>query len=116
NARMEEQMRLKMPISILILACFLLPVAAGGQSPTTGQVAGVVKDARGAVINGARVTATSLAGIERTATTDEGGRYAIPLLPPGDYRVEAEKESFSKATAESVVVRITEKTELDIGL
>jgi len=114
---MEEQMKLRMPIQIFLLAClWLAPALVRAQSPTTGQVAGVVKDASGAVISGARVTATNEAGVERSATTDENGRYAVPLLPPGAYRVEADKESFSKATAENVVVRITETTVLDIRL
>ena len=44
------------------------------------------------------------------------GHYAFSLLPPGTYRVEAEKAGFSAATAEGVVAQITQTTSLDLPL
>lgn len=110
--------RLRWAFSLFTMGGLLLFAAAGSQaqSPTTGQITGVVKDPSGAVIGSANITLTSVAGIERVAASDAAGRYALSLLPPGNYRLEAEKAGFGKATVRDVAVRITETTRLDISL
>ncbi len=110
-------MQLRKAISVFSWAgFFLLATLVSAQSPTTGQIAGVAKDATGAVVAGARITLTSSTGVERATASDASGHYAFSLLPPGTYRVEAEKAGFSKATAEGVVVQITQTTSLDLPL
>lgn len=100
-------MRIRSTIALAVLAgVCLLAVMGQAQSPTTGQIIGVVRDPSGAVVGGAKVTLTSSAGVQRETTTDAAGHYAFALLPLGTYRVEAEKAGFSKATAEGAVVRI----------
>jgi hypothetical protein len=100
-----------------MMAGFLLWAGVGlAQSPTTGQITGVVKDSSGAVISDAKITLTSAAGVQRETASDAAGHYAFLLVPPGAYRVEAEKAGFGKATADSIAVRITETTSLDIHL
>jgi hypothetical protein len=110
-------MRLRRAVSASVLAGVLLFAGLmSAQSPTTGQITGVVKDPTGAVVSGAKITLTSTAGVERQSTSDATGHYAFSLVPPGNYRVEAEKTGFTKVTAEGVVVRITEITNLDLPL
>lgn len=110
-------MQLRRAIPFVTLVSFLLFASLGSaQSPTTGQITGVVKDASGAVISGAKITLTSTAGVKRTTFSDGAGHYTFSLVPPGTYRVDGEKSGFSKATAESVVVRITETTNQDMPL
>ena len=110
-------MRLRRAVSLSALAGVLLFAGlVSAQSPTTGQITGIVKDATGAVVSGAKIALTSTAGVERETTSDATGHYAFSLVPPGSYRVEAEKAGFSKATAEGVAVRITEITSLDMPL
>src|SRR5208283_5426487 len=102
-------MQLRKAFSILTWASLLLFASlASAQSPTTGQITGLVKDASGALVGGAKVTLTSAAGVQRETASDATGRYVFSLVPPGSYRVEVEKVGFSKVTAEEVVVRITE--------
>jgi hypothetical protein len=104
-------------IAVFILGGYCWFVSnAHAQTPTTGQIVGTVKDPSGAVINDVKVTLTSPAGVQREAASSASGRYAFSLVPPGAYRVDSEKAGFSKATAENVVVRITETTNLDIRL
>ncbi len=104
-------------IAVFILGGYCWFVSnAHAQTPTTGQIVGTVKDPSGAVINDAKVTLTSPAGVQRETASGATGRYAFSLVPPGTYRVDSEKAGFSKATAENVVVRITETTNLDIRL
>ncbi len=92
-----------------------LTCIAGAQTSTTGAIAGVVKDPQGAVVSGAAVTLSNAAGVLRDTTADATGHYAFLLLPPGTYRLRANKSGFSE-TAEDVPVRITETTEVDMSL
>lgn len=92
-----------------------LTCVAGAQTTTTGAIAGVVKDPSGAVVRGAAVTLSNGAGIRRDTTADATGHYAFLLLPPGTYRLKANKAGFSE-TAADVPVRITETTEADLSL
>jgi len=110
-------MQLRRAVPIFTLVGFLLFAGlVWAQSPTTGQITGVVKDASGAVASGAKVTLTNAAGVQRETTSDATGHYVFSLAPPGAYRVETEKAGFSKAVEEGVAVRITETTSLDIRL
>jgi Carboxypeptidase regulatory-like domain len=75
-------------VSIIVCALFA-PRAALAQQATASGIAGLVKDASGAVLPGVTVEATSPALIERarTAVTDSDGRYNIVDLRPGSYAV-----------------------------
>jgi hypothetical protein len=78
------------------------------QTPTTGQVNGVVKDPSGGVVAGAHVTLTSEAGVNRETTTNADGRYALSLVPPGVYRLQVDAKGFKSFIVERIEVRITE--------
>src|SRR5687767_2705557 len=74
---------------VVVLVCALfLPAVASAQSET-GNIAGVVRDASGAVLPGVTVEAASPALIEkvRTVVTDAEGVYRIVDLRPGVYSV-----------------------------
>jgi len=61
----------------VVLGLLLTVIPAFGQAEA-GSISGTVRDATGAVISGATVTAKSLAtGAERTATTGNIGQYSI---------------------------------------
>jgi len=100
------------------VVCVLLWLAGAvsAQTPTTGQITGVVRDASGAVVSAATITLSSVAGVQRETTTDATGRFTFSVLPPGSYRMEAKKAGFAVTTAEDIAVRITETTNLDINL
>ncbi len=110
-------MQVRSAVSLFMLAGFFwFAGMARAQSPTTGQITGIVKDPSGAVISEAKITLTNSAGVQRQTTSDGTGHYAFSLVPPEVYRVETEKPGFGKATIEGVTVRITETTSLDIAL
>src|SRR5213075_2879028 len=78
---------------VLVLIALAAPLTmsspAAAQGVATGSIAGVVKDASGAVLPGVTVEASSPALIEksRTAVTDDQGAYKIVDLRPGVYAV-----------------------------
>ena len=73
----------------VILSMLLVPLSASAQQAQASGIAGVVKDASGAVLPGVTVEAASPALIEkvRTVVTDGEGRYNIVDLRPGTYIV-----------------------------
>src|SRR5882724_11925656 len=75
----------------------MLPTALWAQSATTGGMAGVARDATGAVLPGVTVEAASPALIEkvRVAVSDEQGNYKIVDLRPGTYSVRFTLPGFS---------------------
>ncbi|HWX54020.1 MAG TPA: TonB-dependent receptor [Verrucomicrobiae bacterium] len=104
---------------VLMAASFLGSVVLA--QDVTGNIAGSVKDASGAVISGATVTVinTDTNVIERKVTTGDAGRYVVPFLPIGHYRITVEKDGFSKATIEGIELNahdeLTENAALKVG-
>src|SRR5215467_5238462 len=83
-------------LGVVMCALFLPPSTAAQQAAASG-IAGVVKDASGAVLPGVTVEAASPALIEkvRTVITDAEGRYNIVDLRPGSYAVTFSLTGFS---------------------
>jgi hypothetical protein len=82
----------------VVLALAGVPVA-WGQTMTTGDIVGIVTDASGAVVPGAKVTVTSDETNEsRTMTTGTTGEYRFSLLPPADYTVTCEAAAMKSKT------------------
>jgi hypothetical protein len=90
--------------ALVFLVLLAVPVASDAQ--TLGTIAGVVKDASGAVLPGTTVEVASPALIEkvRTAATDGAGQYAIIDLPPGTYSVTFTLPGFSSVKRDGVGV------------
>ncbi|MEP6818751.1 MAG: carboxypeptidase-like regulatory domain-containing protein [bacterium] len=108
---------LRLLASGLILS-FLFVASAYSQGSQTGGITGVVTDQSGAVVRGAAVDIISeLTGkSERTAVTDDEGRFGASLLSPGTYRIQVTATNFKKAVVSGVPVRITETARQDISL
>jgi len=88
-------MRWILRISCLMMLASLLTTLAFGQAEA-GSISGTVRDASGAVIAGATVTAKSTAtGAERSAQTGNIGQYNVPGLTPGTYDVTITSGSFA---------------------
>jgi carboxypeptidase family protein/TonB-dependent receptor-like protein len=101
---------------LVLLASFI----AYAQTPTTGRIAGAVRDQKGAVVAEAEVRVVNKAtGDERKTITDATGSYALLLLPPGIYSVRIAAIGFKQAISDNVQVNITQTTivnaELEVG-
>jgi hypothetical protein len=105
--------------SCLILSC--LVVAASTPAWAQATLAGLVRDASGAVLPGVTVEATSPVLIEkvRSAVTDGTGRYRIESLQPGDYTVTFTLPGFATVKREGLLVSgtgvVTADAELRVG-
>ncbi|MBL8166686.1 MAG: carboxypeptidase regulatory-like domain-containing protein [Acidobacteria bacterium] len=89
---------------LLVFGISLLSALAFAQAGPTGSVSGKVEDASGASVAGTRVTATNQdTNQSRTVTADAEGRWQIPVLPVGNYKVSFEANGFKKAVANIVV-------------
>ena len=93
-----------MRVTVKSVALVVLLVFSPGLAFAQAVIAGVVKDASGAILPGVTVEATSPALIEkvRTAVTDGTGQYRIENLRPGTYAVTFALSGFSTFRREGI--------------
>jgi Carboxypeptidase regulatory-like domain len=88
-----------------------------GQTASTGALTGVTLDPSGAVLPGVILHLKNKDGSEaKSATSDNDGRFAFFLLPPGTYEVQASKVDFNPVTQRDIHVHVTETLRLDVHL
>jgi Carboxypeptidase regulatory-like domain/TonB dependent receptor len=101
-------------IQLVILSVLCLGYCGGLFAQATSQISGTVKDASGAVVAGAGITVTQTAtGVTRSATSDEGGVYALPSLPLGPYRMEVKKQGFTTYVQTGIVLEVASAPTID---
>jgi Carboxypeptidase regulatory-like domain len=108
---------------VVLLVCSLVclfaltPTALFSQAANSGSIAGTVLDAQGAAVTGASVTITDTStNIERTAVTNETGRYVFVDVPPGTYNVAVSKTGFRVAKLPKQVVSVGLALTLNVSL
>jgi hypothetical protein len=102
---------------MLLLCCAFGAGRAAAQSTTQGAIGGVVKDPKGAVVQGAAVTVKNEeTNKETAATTDDEGRFRVVQLDPGNYTVTVASSGFGNYTQSKVVVEVGRVTSLDVPL
>jgi hypothetical protein len=107
---MHRGSNIKSTLAILIptfgVAALLLLTAPAWAQSFRGSIRGTVTDPGGSVIAGAKVTAKNIGtGLQREATTGQGGGYVLAELPAGEYTVRAESAGLSPA-AQNVQVNV----------
>lgn len=92
-------------------------VAFGQAQSNAADLRGFVRDATGAVVTTATVTARNPAtNISKDAKTDSEGYYQILNLTPGGYEVTVEAPNFKKAVLPAVVLTVGQRADLDVAL
>lgn len=88
-------------------ALLLLSFTVLAQTPDTATIHGQTVDPSHAAVAGVQIkAANTLTGLERTAQTDESGRFSISGLPvAGSYNVTAVKSGFAQANVKDVAVK-----------
>jgi hypothetical protein len=104
-------------ITLMLVTPAMLPSAMRAQelSSVKGGLSGVVTDASGAAIPGAKLTVAGPADI-REVVSDDSGRFSVGNLTPGIYRVKVEKEGFKVSEAKNVEVVINRSSNLSMTL
>ena len=103
--------------ALLIVGIAASSVFAWAQVSGTGALSGTVVDASGAVVPDAHVRVINEATAEtRNVTTGDNGTYLVPLLPPGNYRVEVQKQGFKPTIQRGVSVIVRETNALTTAL
>jgi hypothetical protein len=100
---------------LAMLAVMLVPVAGFGQTRTTGQIVGTVRDATGAVIPNAEIVLID-AGTGNTAESKSGpdGGFVFPNLQPGTYTITATAQGFQPVTLQKVEVLTSRSTDVTV--
>jgi Carboxypeptidase regulatory-like domain/TonB dependent receptor len=104
--------------TLLSIAVLLASVA--WSQGTDAVVSGNVLDATGATTPAAAITAVNLnTGVKTMVTSNASGVYLFAALPPGDYRISAEKEGFKQLVLNQTTLRAGDHLEqnlvLDVG-
>ncbi|MGO8789916.1 MAG: carboxypeptidase regulatory-like domain-containing protein [Terriglobia bacterium] len=97
------------------LSILTLPAIVRAQA--TGTISGYVRDASGAVVPQAKVTATHVQhGTVYPANTNAEGFYNFPALDPGDYTVTVEKGGFERTVRTGLTLSVGQNLRVDAAL
>ena len=103
---------ISLSLAVLFFACFSF-----GQDLDDVTFSGRVMDANGLAVVGASVTAAeTVTGVERTATTNEDGRYRLIELRPGTYKVKASAPGFGAKERTDLTTVSGQNLQLDFAL
>jgi hypothetical protein len=99
---------------------FLLAVLCAGlsaQVETSTSIRGIVTDASGAAVPGAKVFIKNVGtNEERSSSTDGSGFYAFPSVIPGTYNVSVEHPGFKRAEVTNRVAQVSQSAQVDVSL
>ena len=105
---------IKLKISVLALTTLLFPLLNAQNFAT---VTGSVTDKTGASAAATKVTATNIdTHVARETLSADGGGYTIPLLPPGRYKLTAQKAGFRQIVQDNVTLEVNQTARLDFQL
>ncbi len=110
-------MRISKPLILIATILLIVGIAVSGQSLAgLGAINGVVKDATGAIVPGARVVvANPQTGLRRNLESNEVGLFSAPSLTPGSgYEVSVAKEGFAPYTAKDIQIQVGQNVTLTV--
>jgi hypothetical protein len=100
----------------LYILFFAFTTICAAQDPR-GNLVGTVMDASGGVVPGVEVRATKVdTGVTARGVTNEAGKYNIPFLLPGLYRLVAEKSGFKTSSRDNIQLRVDDTLDITIRL
>ncbi len=100
-------------VTSLVLAAAL----SGAAQTSTVQVSGVIQDASGAIVAGAKVTITNISTSAARAVESGGdGSYLITNLPPGAYKLEAAKDGFVTYVRTGIVLQVGSSPQMNVTM
>src|SRR5450755_693630 len=98
-------------LSFLASLLMFVPFALA-QTPT-GTIEGTVVDPSGASVAGATASVTNSAnGASKVLTSDAAGRFQMPFVLPGTYKISVEANGFRRVEQNDVVVEVSQTRSL----
>src|ERR1700752_4159956 len=99
------------------LVFFCLSAGVAWSQDTTATILGQLTDSSGSVLPGVTINVKHLETSQtRTATSDEGGRYRVSLLPPGHYEVTAQLSGFQTLVRSGITLTVGQEALVNIQL
>jgi hypothetical protein len=99
------------------IALAATPSSLSAQGETTSAIVGQVNDSTNAAIPGAEVTITNReTGLQRSAHSDDEGRFNFPQLKPGTYMVKVQAEGFASQQDDNVFSGLGQKQTVNFTL
>ena len=104
-------------IALIALCAYMSTGRLSFAQTITGSITGLVTDATGAVVPGAKVSATNVdTGVSVTDVTNGAGIYSIRFLQIGKYKVETEAPGFSKQSYGPFSLEIDQVAKVNVTL
>ena len=101
----------------ILIACVFTAVCQVGRSQATTSLSGRVTDQSGAVVAGAKVTATSATtSAARTASTNSNGEYQFSQLAPGKYNLTVTAAGFEKVEKTGMDLLVGQPASMNVSL
>ncbi|MDQ6787588.1 MAG: carboxypeptidase regulatory-like domain-containing protein, partial [Acidobacteriota bacterium] len=115
---MKSLFRRLLPFAFAICLSFLIfSIPAFAQSLDNVTISGKIVDSNGSPIVGATVTATQVeTGQERTAVSNDEGRYQIIQLQPGTYNIKSNASGFGVKEKQGLITVSGQNVQLDFSL
>jgi hypothetical protein len=108
--------RLALVCTVVLLSIFVA-ISAAAQSAASATIIGTVVDPQGAVVPGAKVTATNVdTGVPRSVNTTSTGNYVLPNLPPGTYNIKVEAKGFAEANSKNLKLNVGDQKTLNFNV
>lgn len=106
--------------AVLVVTFMALPavaVAEAGQSVSSAQVSGVVRDSSGGALPGADVTITKVdTGAVRSVVSGTDGAFVIPNLPVGPYQLKVSLQGFNTYVQDGIVLQVSSNPQINVTL
>src|SRR5882762_6180346 len=113
--------RLAMPccsriLRVFFLSCFCLPfLTAAAFAQFKASMQGTIRDPKGEVVSGAKVSLTAQAtGVAHYTASNDQGYYRVNELSPGLYTVVVEASGFKQAVLKNISVDAEQPREVDV--
>ena len=101
----------------VLLVAMVLVWTARAFPGVTASISGTIKDASGAIISGATVTATNVdTGVATTQTTNSQGFYSFQVLPLGKYVIDVAQTGFKAYRQTDLVLDVNSALVVDVTL
>src|ERR1700761_305362 len=83
----------------------------------TGTITGTVTDPTGAVVAGAKVTATNVqTGVATPTVTNPSGIYSLRFLQIGQYKITVESSSFASQSTSAFTLEVDQEARVNVAL